>query len=348
MESRTVDDIKAQWQQVQLKHRRVNSQIDNLTEESITTLTASFSEYREEIEKLAYCLPETSSEPPKKKKRHSSGLTLEELRKSCKEPNNTITVDGLRFAGSPVEKLKRLWDWEKTANTYIIRFAFHQGYYIHQILKEQGSSSSREASLNQLSKETSIPFSSLQRKHQLYKELKDYRTILFATVPITRLYNNCVKIRKELEKLSEEELSFWKNPVKYPDPTGLYNCLIRRFGGHLPSDVFFTFDLFNQTLNISCELIVKEYFIEWRELSSTTSFDEFANALNVISQDQCMVRFTIKTINNPSAEYFSFLKRHENEWYPLDVHPYFKEELYNNFKNKLTIVVYNWNSNNSE
>ena len=102
-----------------------------------------------------------------------------------------------------------------------------------------------------------------------------------------------VKIRKELEKLSEEELSFWKNPTKYPDPTGLSNCLIRIFGGHLPSDAFFTPDLFNQSLNISCELIVNEYFIEWRELSSTTSLDEFANALNVISQDQRMVRFSI-------------------------------------------------------
>ena len=133
----------------------------------------------------------TSTAASKRHRRPSGIITLQELEKSLEpEDISTPSVQELQKQKSDSQKLVLLFQWEQSAKRSIVRVSFHSGYIIDKLLLSQ------DLHLKDILKQTGIPLYTLKRNRQLFQQLGMFRTILYATVPISRLQNSITAIKK--------------------------------------------------------------------------------------------------------------------------------------------------------
>ena len=172
----------------------------------------------------------------------SGEISLDELRESIDTSRTTKVPDvlNLQSADDIFVKLKLLYSWEQDANRTNIRVAFHQGFYISELL------AAGDNTINSIQKSTEIPEFNIRKNLKLYKELGIYRTLLCSTLRVSRLQRNIAAIRKLLSTLSEEEKKWWKYPSTEltGDPSCFVKCYLEYFEGkQLPTDIFYKLDL---------------------------------------------------------------------------------------------------------
>ena len=98
---------------------------------------------------------------------------------------------------------------EQSTAWFIVCVYFHRGYVVYTLLLSQ-----LDLKLQDLVQKSNIGIYTLKCNHQLFQQLEQFRTILYATVSILRLHNSITSIEKELDALSPEECEYWLRPPK--------------------------------------------------------------------------------------------------------------------------------------
>ena len=167
---------------------------------------------------------------------------MDELRESTNISRTTKVPDvlNLQSADNIFGKLKLLYSREQDANRTNIRVAFHQGFYISELL------AAGDNTINSIQKATEIPEFNIRKNLKLYNDLWIYRTLLYSTLRVSRLQQNIATIKKTLSTLSEEEQKWWKYPST--ELTGDPSCFVKYYleyfeGKQLPTDIFYKLDL---------------------------------------------------------------------------------------------------------
>ena len=112
----------------------------------------------------------------------SGEISLDELHESTNISRTTKVPDvlNLQSADNIFGKLKLLYSWEQEANRTNIRVAFHQGFYISELL------AAGDNTINSIHKATEIPEFNTRKNLKLYKGLGIYRTLLYSTLRVSR------------------------------------------------------------------------------------------------------------------------------------------------------------------
>ena len=252
----SIGEVVEQFDDIASKHIKFSNDIQKLREEGELTLDntssiqASYQKFKEAVDsfqvpKLKRRLNTDAGSSTSKRIRKQSGVvSLKELRESLKlEDISDPSVKELQRQGSAIEKLQLLYCWEKSAARSIVRVSFHSGYIINKFLFF--------LELKDLAKQSNIGIYTLKRNRQLFQQLRQFRTILYATVPISRLHKSITSIKKELDALSPEERDYWINPPReyINDPAGFVKVCMDWFNDQPPTRVFYELDLFDNKLN---------------------------------------------------------------------------------------------------
>ena len=90
------------------------------------------------------------------------------------------------------------------------------------------------------------------------EQLSNFRTILYSTVPISKLHQNITQIKKELESLSTEDKIFWTTPAPelLHDPSCFVKVYLDWYRNQPPNKVFYFLDLFDNKLSTATRRIV--------------------------------------------------------------------------------------------
>ena len=198
-----------------------------------------------------------SCSTPKRIRRQSGVVSLQELRQSLKfEDISDPSVKELQRQGSAIAKLQLLYRWEQSAARSIVRVSFHSGYIINKLLLSQP-----DLKLQDIGQQSNIGIYTFKRNRQLFQQLGKFRTILYTTVPISRLYSSITAIKKELDESSPEEQEYWSNPPKklVKDPACFVKVYMKWFDDQPPIRVFYELDLFDNKLNNGVDdMLLKE------------------------------------------------------------------------------------------
>ena len=122
---------------------------------------------------------------------------------------------------------------------------FHAGYYIKKLIL------SENLTLRDIQSQTNIPLDTFKRNKQLYEQLGNFRTILYSTVPTTKLHRNITRIKKELDSLSTEDQKYWitSAPELLHDPSSFVKVYLDWYQNQPPNKVFYSLDLFDNKLS---------------------------------------------------------------------------------------------------
>ncbi len=218
-------------------------------------LRESAAELKNAVEDLNYVLENPENTPStsrkrsatplqhtSKRKRHTSGvLTLEEIKNSLNfNPSPTASLPSLQECKSAEEKVKLLYSWEISAVRLQTRACFHQGFYLQQLIKEHSYTTKDLHSTF-----PDIPEYNIKRNLQLYNSLGDYRTILYSTLSVSRLWKSISAIKQELDKLSVEDREYWITPPTNNQASCFIKCYKEWFDKDPSKNIYFVLDIYD-------------------------------------------------------------------------------------------------------
>lgn len=183
----------------------------------------------------------------KRKRKLSGQISLEELSQSIeKNPSPTTSVNLLRSCKSSEDKINLLYSWELSANRLQIRSAFHQGFYLQQLIKLKNYTVKQLFELF-----PQIPQPNIRRNLQLYNTLGDFRKILFSTLPVHRLWRSITSLKKELDVISSQEQLSWKEGNS--DPSCFIKCYTQWFDEDPKQNIYYLLDIYDNDLGTFTE-----------------------------------------------------------------------------------------------
>lgn len=248
-----IQDLVEQFNTINSAFLKFSNTFKQIRERGELTQNSSklIGEHHQELKKAVSSFTLPGKQTTRKRQRQLSGeITLDELQKSIETSQETRvpSVSELQLHSDIFNKLKLLFSWERDANRTNIRIAFHQGFYINELLTDKDNSHT----IQSIHQATDIPEFNIRKNLQLFKDLGTYRVLLYSTLPVSRLQRNIASIRKLISSLPEEEKRKWQTIPKEltKDPSCFIKCYLDWFEGkQLPTDVFYKLDLLDNRMD---------------------------------------------------------------------------------------------------